>query len=256
MLHSTGATAGFIRRIIPSRFRPIGYLTQLAQRRTGRRVLQGPFVGMQYVENSIGSAYIPKLLGLYERELSHCIQAIDALKPEYIVDIGAGEGYYAVGLALRNPGARMVAFEMQSAGRAAIAELARLNHVEKQIEIRGECTVDELNEALTAASRPVVVCDVEGAELQLLDPNAAPALRNAAILVELHEFVVRGITDEITQRFVATHQIEHVWQQPRSRTEFPWRTLGTSLLPKSYLDWAVSEWRPEQMAWLWMQPKR
>ncbi|HEX4415219.1 MAG TPA: hypothetical protein VH107_16425 [Lacipirellulaceae bacterium] len=231
-------------------------MTLLAQRRTGRRVLQGPFAGMQYVDNSIGSAYIPKLLGLYERELSHCVEAIDAIHPEHIIDIGAGEGYYAVGLALRNPAARMTAFEMQLAGRTAIAELARLNRVEEQVEIRGECTIAELNRALTGVSRPVVVCDVEGAELQLLDPSAAPALRDAAILVELHEFVVRGITDEITKRFLDTHQIEHVWQEPRSRTEFPWRTLRTSLLPKSYLDWAVSEWRPERMAWLWMRPKR
>ena len=33
------------------------------------------------------------------------------------------------------------------------------------------------------------------------------------------------------------------------------RTLGTMALPVSYLDWAVSEWRPERMSWLWMTPK-
>jgi hypothetical protein len=123
------------------------------------------------------------------------------------------------------------------------------------VDIRGECTVAELQSMLSTEGRSLVVCDVEGAELQLLDPLAVPALEKVAILVELHEFVVRGITDVLKKRFSETHDIEHIWQRPRSRSDFPWRTLGTTLLPKSYLDWAVSEWRPEQMAWLWMLPK-
>jgi predicted RNA methylase len=230
-------------------------LTQLVQQRTERRVLQGPFAGMKYIDDSVGSAYIPKLLGLYEKELSHCVAAINELKPEQIIDIGAGEGYYAVGLARLNPAVRILAFEMQPAGRSAIVDLARLNDVEKQIEVRGECRVADLQAALSTIGRSVVVCDVEGAELELIDQSAVPALRNATILLELHEFVVPGITGEIKKRFSATHDIELIWQQPRSRSDFPWRTLGTSILPKAYLDWAVSEWRPERMAWLWMQPK-
>ena len=71
----------------------------------------------------------------------------------------------------------------------------------------------------------------------------------------LYEFVRRGVTDELCRRFAPSHAIERVWQEPRSRAEFPWRTLSTRLLPVSYLDWAVSEWRPEPMSWLWMTPK-
>ena len=54
--------APLIRRLIPDRFRPIGYLTHLARERTGCVVKQGPFAGMRYVQVSQGSAYIPKLL--------------------------------------------------------------------------------------------------------------------------------------------------------------------------------------------------
>jgi hypothetical protein len=82
-----------------------------------------------------------------------------------------------------------------------------------------------------------------------------PSLRGATILVELHDFIRPGITDLLKQRFEPTHRIEHIWQEPRSRADYPWRTLGTFLLPKSYLDWSVSEWRPVRMAWLWMEPR-
>jgi ribosomal protein L11 methylase PrmA len=187
--------------------------------------------------------------------LAECVEAISRQQPELIVDIGAGEGYYAVGLAMRNPQARVIAFEMDPAGQRATAEMARLNGVSRRVEIRGKCEVTDLAEVLASVPRPVVVCDVEGYEIELLGPEIVPALRQATILVELHEFVVPGITAELMRRFTDSHQISQQWQTTRLRSEFPWRTLGTMLLPRAYLDWAVSEWRPERMAWLWMEPK-
>jgi hypothetical protein len=83
---------------------------------------------------------------------------------------------------------------------------------------------------------------------------AVPNLRKAAILVETHEFVHPGITEEIRRRFARTHIVQLVWQGVRTCADFPFRTLGTRLLPKAYLDWAVSEWRPTRMCWLWMKP--
>ncbi|MEQ1752226.1 MAG: hypothetical protein ABL974_22590, partial [Prosthecobacter sp.] len=87
------------------------------------------------------------------------------------------------------------------------------------------------------------------------DPIAVPALRTAAILVELHDFITPNVTETLKTRFEATHQISHIWQEPRTQKDVPWRTLGMKLLPASYIDWAVSEWRPVRMAWLWMEPK-
>ena len=55
-------------------------------------------------------------------------------------------------------------------------------------------------------------------------------------------------------KHVLEQEVTFLWHEERSRDEFPWRTLGTSVLPRRYLDWAVSEWRPERMSWLWMQP--
>lgn len=64
----------------------------------GKRILAGPFRGMKYIENSHGSAYLPKILGSYEKELHKFIPRIVEEEYELILDIGAAEGYYAVGL--------------------------------------------------------------------------------------------------------------------------------------------------------------
>ena len=81
------------------RIRPKGYLAHLVRERTGCSVTSGPFAGMRYIDASFGSAYIPKLLGTYEQELSNVLAGIIAKRPKAVVDVGAAEGYYAVGLA-------------------------------------------------------------------------------------------------------------------------------------------------------------
>lgn len=246
--------APLIKKVVPARYRPIGYLLHLTRVRTENRIRSGPFAGIRYLDDSVASAYIPKLLGIYESELAAEVENICRRGPGLIVDIGAAEGYYAIGLAVRNPEAKVVAFEMDPRGQAALREMARLNQVGERLQIRGKCEPADLAAALGDATNPVVICDVEGYEEKLLDRRAVPALDRATMLVELHDFLVPGITEELKKRFGATHRISHIWQQPRDRGQFPWRTLGTALLPKSYLDWSVSEWRPVRMAWLWMEP--
>ena len=272
--------AAAMRRLLPARIRPIGYLTDLVRRRTQQSVRLGPFAGMHYVDSAIGSAYLPKLLGTYERELTDVIEQVCASRPELAVILGAAEGYYAVGLALRNPQARVVAFERLAGGRTALWKMASLNGVLNRIDIRGACDAAGLQAVLNSSGKeregvepreededenergkkvnvgsPFVLCDVEGEEATLVDPQIVPNLRSACILVETHEFLKPGITDTLVRRFSPTHSIERIWQTPRGRGEFPFRSLGTALLPSSYLDWALSEWRPERMCWLWMKPR-
>lgn len=252
-----------LRRVLPEQARPIGYLTQLVRRHTRQRVRLGPFAGMRYIDRAVGSAYVPKLLGTYERELTSVIEEACARGPGLIVDAGAAEGYYAVGLALRNPQAQVIAFERQPAGRAALWDLARLNGVEGQIHVRHCCDRASLELSLRfrRAALPrrknsisLLICDVEGEEQVLLDPKHVPSLKTTHMLVETHEFVRPGVTAELRSRFAASHGVKVIWQTERFAAEFPFRTLGTRFLPKSYLDWALSEWRPIRMCWLWMKP--
>jgi hypothetical protein len=247
--------AKLIRSIVPERLRPIGYLIHLARVRTECKVMQGPFAGMLYGRESHGSAYIPKLLGIYECELTPQVEALIARGPKLVVDLGAAEGYYAVGLARRLPQTQIIAFEMEPKGQDALREMAALNGCVDYVGVRGKCEPEDLADALGNERNAVVICDVEGYEERLLDLTSVPTLRHAAILVEVHDFIVPGITEILKMRFSETHLITHIWQEPRSCDGFPWRTFWTALLPKSYLDWAVSEWRPVRMAWLWMEPK-
>lgn len=247
--------AKLLRTIIPARFRPIGYLEHLVRSGTGGRVPKGPFAGMRYIHNAVGSAYVPKLLGIYERELNPFIEQACDLNFPLIIDIGAAEGYYAIGMALRNPRARVIAFEMEEKGRNALKEMAELNGVLSRVEIRAKCEPEDLVQILANSERALILCDAEGDEEILLNAETTPTLAHACLLVEMHEFISLGITDRVTKRFASTHSVRRIWQEDRHPSDLPFATLGTRLLPRSYLDWAVSEWRPERMSWLWMKPR-
>jgi hypothetical protein len=75
-----------------------------------RVVRHGLFYGMKYPSlEAAGSTLYPKLLGSYERELHGIMERIVRTDYATVVDIGCAEGYYAAGLALRLPEARVFA---------------------------------------------------------------------------------------------------------------------------------------------------
>lgn len=244
-----------VRRIVPAGLQPRGYLTDLVKSRSGQTVVAGPFKGMRYVATSVGSAYIPKLLGIYERELATTIDRITALQPPLIVDVGAAEGYYAVGLALRLPHTRMIAFETEAVGRDAVRDMADRNGVSDRVSIRATCEPADLQAALADQPDAIVIMDVEGYEDVLLDPQAVPALAHTTFLVELHEFLIADIMARIVDRFGATHDLELIYEESRSKADFPWSTPILRALPDKYVEQAVSEQRPIRMCWYFATPK-
>jgi hypothetical protein len=222
---------------IQGAFRYARYPRVRKRRRTHRRILarldradsvsQGPFRGMRYVAMAYCSEVLPKIVGTYESELIPAIEAICRSDCDRIVDIGAAEGYYAVGMALRNPSAEVVGFEINATARYYLRRLARRNGASDRISIRGECTVDSLRSSMEGARRPAVICDCEGAEDELLSPNRIESLRRAIILVETHDglevdgHILEGITRRLEERFGPTHDVEIIASRQRSRQELP-----------------------------------
>ncbi len=222
------------------------------------QIASGPFKGMRYTEGSHASVLIPKLLGIYEKELWEIIEGHLSTPFKLIVDIGAAEGYYAVGFAKFNScQSRVVAFETSLDGRCMLGQNASLNGVSDKIEVFGECTAELLCQCLPG-SDALVICDIEGGEREVLDPEMVPKLKNAFILVELHKKKSPGIEKVILDRFADSHCIQAVHQLDRTEIDFPYWTPLLSVCPKVYLRNSVSEFRQpweESMTWLWMRPK-
>lgn len=191
------------------------------QARLGSRVLAGPFTGLDYPAfTSAGSALFPKLLGSYEEELQPVIESLVAHGYATVIDIGAAEGYYAVGMARRLPRATVYAFEADARGAAQLSALATANGVADRVIARGRCTLQDLA-GLDLSGRPLIISDCEGAEVTLLDPHAVPALASSDILLEFHS--LRGADPHalFLERFRATHDIRIIDVQPRDPDAYP-----------------------------------
>ncbi len=100
------------------------------------------------------------------------------LSLDRVIDIGAAEGYYAVGFACRRPDTSIIAFEMEPDGQKACAEMARRNGLGHRVTVLGECNPPALARTI-AEGISLIVCDCEGAEDAILVPAKVPALSNA-----------------------------------------------------------------------------
>ncbi len=109
---------------------------------------------MPFVDDTDGIPLAPKLLGTYELELFPVVRHIARGDYDLIVNVGAGEGYYAVGLLALMPEVRSVVFEIGEKRRRLIGELAVLNGVQDRIAVHGWATADSLQSALERARRP------------------------------------------------------------------------------------------------------
>jgi hypothetical protein len=217
--------------------------------REGLRIRSGPFAGMEYVAEATEGALIPRLLGSYESELHPHLAAFAAEGLEAVIDVGCAEGYYAVGLARLMPRATIFAHDIDPKARQACAELAARNGLAARVRVGGAFAPADFQ--AFAGRRVLVMVDAEGAELDVLRPDLAPALAAMNLVVETHDVYRKGALAELVRRFSPTHRIVLVRQQPKVLELPAWlQELG-------HLDQllAVWEWRRAPTPWLVMRPK-
>ena len=216
-------------------------------------VLRGPFSGLKYPRVlSYGSALIPKLLGCYEMELHPLVEVICTQRYETIHNIGCAEGYYAAGLALRMPDARIIAYDTDEGARRACQEMAELNRLADRVAVKGGITQNDL---LKMTGGCLILCDCEGFEAILLNKAVARHHQQSAFLIEIHDNVDPGISETIRRAFEGTHEIIQTTSiddlKKTSLYDFP-ELHAFSLQERR---WLVSEHRPTLMDWFWCVPQ-
>lgn len=215
-------------------------------------VQTGPFQGMTIVPFfSWGDGDSPaKLLGIYEDELHGVVQDAVAANPDLVVNVGCAEGYYSVGIGRLLPNAKSLAVDIVPAAVDICSKNFEVNGLKNYECLLRPTNAVWLDQTISKSTKPFIVMDCEGAELELLDPVQAPALSTATILVECHDCVQAGITDTLTERFSSTHKVVRVEQKFKDPYQFEF------LKQLSDCDkWAlVHEGRPSAMTWLYMTP--
>ncbi len=216
-------------------------------------VMDGPFQGMIFLPLTRGSVPLPKVLGTYEKELHPLLERLTKEPCDVAIDVGSAEGFYAVGLAKKFGVSKVYCFDIDKLSKRLLARIARLNEVEDRMVMRSFCRPSDLQEILADATHPLVICDCEGGEFDLLDPEAAPELAKARIIVEIHDFNgSRTIGDALKRRFAATHHIEVIGIRPRTLSDLPTACRGILTEEESLA--ALTEVRSDVPGWLYLSP--
>jgi hypothetical protein len=221
------------------------------------RVQMGPSKGLYF-----GASYLDKdvalaaLLGTYEIELHPIFEKLRLRGFRRLVDVGAAEGFYAVGLLRHWPGLEVVGFEMNAVQRDRALTLARENGVAERFVLKGFCDAAALREFGDGLSQSLLIVDVEGYEKELLDPSLVPALRHTTMLVEVHDCFVPGCTEAIKQRFSGTHHITEVSMARREPKDYPFEGwVKRSAAMALALSTVMADGRTEVNGWLFLEPK-
>lgn len=218
----------------------------------GTVVMEGPLKGLDFLSESAEGCHIAKLLGCYEQPLLPFIE--EAIKANYptILNIGCAEGYYAVGMVRRMPNTKMLAFDLNPKAQESCAALVAKNNVADRVTIGALFKSEDF--ANYAGQKVLVLCDIEGAERELLNPEIAQALKGMDIIMESHECLIPGITQEIINRFKDSHTITLVEDNgQRQLQNAPKWFNNLAHLDQLLATW---EWRSGPTPWLVMKAKQ
>lgn len=213
------------------------------------RVLNGPFAGMLYLNEPVWGSITPRWIGSYESCLWEVIQTIIRTGYRRIVDVGCAEGYYAAGLCRSSPTSEIHAFDLDRDSISQLRRLWEINGSPGRLHTGGLLDAAKLNQL--GDTGDLLICDIEGSEMSLLDPAACSALLKMDILVEVHETGSAKVTanaDELKRRFTSSHQITSIYDSQRAM-----HFEGVAALDEAQLFKAVSEGRPYSQVWLWMK---
>ena len=157
-------------------------------------VQRGPFKGLKLNGNANTSRGTlgGKVLGVYEPEV---MQEIADLGPfEDVVNFGAADGYFSLGVLIGGLAKRSIAFEMTQKGREAVKDNAIQNGILEKVVIRGiadDSVGPQLEELQYKPETGLLLCDIEGAEFSVLSEKMLNDLKGTTIIIELHDRMMK-----------------------------------------------------------------
>lgn len=223
-------------------------ISSIVIKRQGLVVQAGPFAGMRFADRSTEGCYTARLLGCYEHELHGEVERLVARGFTAVLNIGCGEGYYAIGLARRLPSAQVFAHDTDPQAQALCRQLAEANGVAERVAVGGLFRGEDFSRF--DAMDTLLVMDIEGGEMELLDPAAHPALHGMTVLVECHDGIRPGASAEIMRRFSGTHRVKRIGHR-LAAPELPDWLYGLGHLDQLLAIW---EWRATPTPWLVIEP--
>lgn len=165
-------------------------------------ILTGPFAGVKY-KTTLDTTYngditlLQKVYGSYEQEI---LDFILVSRFDTVIDIGAGDGYYGIGLLAKEKVNKAFFYEIDDYLSSHISINAGINGIQvNNIFLRKAANPSEIlhdidnNENLF--NKTLIICDIEGWECELFTESFLRRLnqKNVHIILEYHPHLIKKI---------------------------------------------------------------
>jgi hypothetical protein len=219
-------------------------------------VKHGPFTGLKLTSNTWwgGNDLGSMCFGLYEKELLEFLNSKYLENRDIFIDIGAADGYYAIGLLMSKSVKSALCFELTPEGRDTINFNWNLNDKPGVIEIKGDVFTDFKNSvSYIDFKKTTVLIDIEGSEFSFLNNEILKILQNAVVIIEIHNWIPNFIDlySEFLKNASEIFDIEILTRQERETLIFD-ELLSLTDDNRLLL---TSESRPCVMRFLVLKPK-
>ena len=203
------------------------------------RVRLGALTGLKLPSNSkwSGSSDLASMtFGEYERQVIDHLHELEHF--DFLIDLGASWGYYAVGLQVSGLVAQnsVIAFEMNPLIQHELQETAKSNKV--RLEIRGEASSTEVSDLIQSldVERGLLICDIEGAEYEIFSGPLLVAALDWYLVIELHD---ESKNTELLNTLSRSHRVSVL---ENSQVQISSNAVGevTRLLPEISRDYLVA----------------
>ena len=234
------------------------WIANYIKRFTNNTVNTGLYKGMKIHNNIFWSQkdISTRLLGLYELEVQNIIlkiQSISKIKKKYLINIGGGDGYHAVGLLRSKIFQKSIIFEIDNRGQNIISINLDINNQKNKAKILGEAKKDFLTTDLKSIKLDecFFLIDIEGMEHSLLDKTNLDKLANSILLVELHAIQPKSL-EKFMKLLKNRYDVKEFYTESRDLSKINFMHD----LEDNDRWLAVSEHRGSMMSWVACIPKK
>jgi len=187
------------------------------------QVRYGTFKGLKIPTNLIWAKndLASILIGFYEQQIIEWIaeREIDFLN---LIDVGSADGFYLAGILNSELAETAVGFESSKIGRDSSLRMLELNGLVNRCVILGKADLNFMDTAQQFAfEKPdrwsLLLCDIEGGELEVFGGNSPKLLQSYFLVIELHEWMYSSSDlDKLKASFSATHDLQFLRTSSRN----------------------------------------
>ena len=185
LLDSMSANGAELRRLV---------LANRLMEMTGNMVQHGPLQGFHLGHHATWriADNCAKLLGLYEQEVCALVAALGKNRST-LIDLGAADGFYGVGMVAANHYRISHCFECAPESLNNIRQIAAQSGVQDRVILHGAAGddfVDTVRQHHVDLRDAVVLSDVESSEFDIFTDACLASLTQTHIIIEIHDFQV------------------------------------------------------------------